>query len=169
MGSFKQFIEDANNPRQQPSASDYNHQTSPEQNQNNFSGQQPTSVSAQPSQPVVPTHAADKPWSGKKEDVMKMWKNLRSDMPIFMSPLSKRVKGSTFGEDGIRITGSFQFITGVLSRLKELLAYENPNTKLRIIFRGIDKKRDADPTKESYVFYLNLEQRGTKKRRKKLI
>jgi hypothetical protein len=103
-----------------------------------------------------------KPWSAKKSEIMQMWRNLRTDIPILVSPISDtKMSGenSTYGEDGIRITGSWHFISSVLSRLKELLAYENPQTKLRLIFRGIDKARDARPDRHSYVFYFNLERR----------
>lgn len=123
-----------------------------------------------PSAQVVPQGAAVqpvqqkiKPWSAKKVEILQMWKNLRSDTPIIMTPLSdipSAGEKSTYGEDGIRITGSWYFISSVLARLKEISAYENPGSKLRLIFRGIDKTRDARPDRQSYVFYVNLETRA---------
>lgn len=103
-----------------------------------------------------------KPWSAKKPEIMQMWGNLRSDTPIYMTPISKMPgqDGATYGEDGIRITGSWTFIAGVLGRIKDLLAYENPQTRLRLIFRGVDKAHGSDPSRATYVFYVNLENRG---------
>jgi len=103
-----------------------------------------------------------KPWSAKKPEVMQIWQNLRSDTPIYMTPMSKNkgMDGQSYGEDGIRITGSYQFITSVLGRIKDLLAYENPQTKLRLVFRGIDKMHGGDPSRNTFVFYVNVENRG---------
>lgn len=103
-----------------------------------------------------------KPWSAKKDEIMAMWQKMRPDMPIIVTPMVQKADGSTqsYGEDGIRITGSFSFISSVLGRLKEILYYENPQTKLRLILRGIDKTRDTRPDRNSYVFYLNVERRS---------
>lgn len=101
-----------------------------------------------------------KVWSAKKEEILRMWKTLRGDIPIMITPVSKMGDGQTYGEDGIRITGSWNFISSVLGRLKEILAYENPQTKLRLVFRGVDSARNARPDRQSYVFYINLDNRG---------
>lgn len=106
-----------------------------------------------------------KPWSAKKSEILQMWRNFRQDMPVIMTPISDDLSSnsqgnhSTYGEDGIRLTGSWHFISSVLSRLKEILGYENPQQKLRLIFRGIDKTRGGRPDRHSYVFYCNLENR----------
>lgn len=113
-----------------------------------------------------------KPWSAKKSEILQMWRNVRPDVPIFLEPISEKPQGSdrtNYGEDGIRITGSFNFITSVLSRLKEIITYENPDTKLRLVFRGIDKAKDARPDRQSFAFYVNLERRGKNKRRRNII
>jgi hypothetical protein len=109
--------------------------------------------------------AAAKPWSAKKAEILQMWRNMRPDSPIYMTPISKvpGQKGATYGEDGIRVTGSWQFIASVLGRIKELMAYENPQTKLRLVFRGVDKSRSANPERETFVFYVNAEHRSRNK------
>ncbi len=116
----------------------------------------------QPQQPQTPK---PKVWSAKKDQVIQFWKNLRPNTPIYLVPMAEKPDGGTksYGEDGIRISGSWNFISSILSRLKELLNYESPNTKLRLIFRGVDKTKMARSDRESYVFYLNLEKRGTGK------
>ncbi len=93
---------------------------------------------------------------------MQMWQNFRNDTPILITPLSDKdaaaAQSSTYGEDGIRITGSWAFVSSMLSRLKELIAYENPQNKLRLVLRATDKGKSR-PDGQSFVFYLNLERR----------
>lgn len=111
----------------------------------------------------------NKVWSAKKADILRMWRNLKDDLPITLTPMSEKPEGverSSYGEDGIRITGSFPFIMSVLGRLKQIISFENQNTKLRLIFRGIDKSRDVRPDRQTFVFYINLENRGKKRPRK---
>lgn len=102
-----------------------------------------------------------KPWSAKKVEIIGTWRNLRPDVPILMTPISKKTGegAETYGEDGIRISGSWPFISSVLGKLKELLAYENPHSKLRLVFRSVD----TNPARKSYIFYINLETRGSGK------
>ena len=102
-------------------------------------------------------------WSAKKDDILKMWQNLRPDIPIMITPMDTTTDHDSYGEDGIRISGSYNFITTVLGRIKDLAAYENPQTKLRLIFRGVDTKRNPSLNRPSYVFYLNLEKRSRKR------
>lgn len=127
------------------------------------------SVQAAAIQPAVKT----KQWSAKKDEILQMWRNMRSDTPIIMVPLAEKQPGeqehSTYGEDGIRITGSWQFISSVLARLKEIIGYENPQSKLRLIFRGVDKMRVSRKDRQSYVFYANLEKRAQKQHTQQLI
>lgn len=101
-------------------------------------------------------------WSAKKKEILQMWQNLRPDQPIIMHPVDKNdgsTNHSSYGEDGIRITGTWPFIAGILSKLKSVLVYENPNMKLRLVFRGIDPNRLKD-NRQAYVFYVNLEPRS---------
>lgn len=150
MGSFKVFVEQAE-------FVDYI--------LNEFNGVPSAQATAAPAATMQPAQQQQqKPWSAKKPEILQMWQNLRQDAPIVMTPISDVPNAggehSTYGEDGIRITGSWYFISSLLSRLKEIIAYENPQHKLRLIFRGIDKTRDTRPDRQSYVFYCNLEKRS---------
>ena len=102
-----------------------------------------------------------KPWSAKKPEILQLWQKLRPDQPIYMTPMTKKLTGGnqSYGEDGVRITGSWNFISAIMGRIKEIMAYENPNSKLRLVFRGVDKAK-GDPNKVSYVFYVNMENRA---------
>jgi hypothetical protein len=133
---------------------------------NEFNGGTPSSYSGS----FVYGGANKKIWSAKKAEIIQMWKGLKSDSPIIIQPMIEKPEGvekSSYGEDGVRITGSFQFITAVLSRLKEIISYENPDTKLRLVFRGVDSDRQVRPDRQSFVFYINLERRSKKRLAKK--
>lgn len=105
----------------------------------------------------------EKPWSAKKSEILQIWRNTRPDTPIILEPITEKPEGSNktnYGEDGIRITGSFNFIKSVLSRIKEILTFENPETRLRLVLRAVDISKRVRPDKNSYAFYVNLERRG---------
>lgn len=101
-------------------------------------------------------------WKASKEEIMGFWKNLRPDVPIAIKPIDYQHKGSTYGEDGLRLTGSPQFIASVLGRLKEFLNFETPSTKLAISYRQTESpsKTAMGESKTSYVFYLQAKNRG---------
>lgn len=95
---------------------------------------------------------------------MKTWAGIRPNLPILITPMdSSGENHNSYGDDGIRITGTWAFISSILSRLKDVMYHENPNTRLRLVLRGIDSSRDARPDRNSYVFYLNLQKRGQRK------
>lgn len=122
----------------------------------------PQAAGVQPTAHATTNQQKQKVWSAKKPEIMQMWKSFRGDVPIILTPmLDNDPNGgdkSSYGEDGIRITGSWYFISSVLARLKELMGFENPQTKLRLVLRGIDKERSR-PDRQSFVFYCNLENR----------
>lgn len=107
-----------------------------------------------------------KKWKATKDQILKYWQGLRNDTPILINPIPYEHEGSTYGEDGIRITGSPEFIASVLPRLRELLAYETPNTKLAVVYRETEspsKLALGSASKTSYVFYLQVKERGHNK------
>jgi hypothetical protein len=113
-------------------------------------------------QQVQPTDASAEKWKATKEEILNYWKNLRADTPILMKPISPDHKGSTYSEDGVRITGSPQFIGSVMSRLKELLQHETPSSKLSVTYRETESPSQMamGQSKTSYVFYVQARQRG---------
>lgn len=115
-------------------------------------------------QPIAAGQLENKPWNAKKKEILQIWKNLMPNIPIIMQPMSgiKKSDGGTssFGEDGIRVSGSWQFIAGVLSQLKQLVNYENESNRLRLVLRGVENAR---PDRNNYIFYLNLQPRSKKK------
>lgn len=100
-----------------------------------------------------------KPWKASKEEILQFWKSLPANQSIAIKPIEYEHEGSTIQEDGIRITGSKEFIASVLSRLKDFLPFENPNTKLMLAYR--QSPRSFLPGgKNSYIFYIQIMDRG---------
>lgn len=94
-------------------------------------------------------------WTAKKEDIVEYWKKLLPSK-ILIDPIKKDHKGSTFNEDGIRITGEPKFIYSVLSHLKEFLEFENEKTTLVVKFKETKNKSQDKPLKNSYSFYIQV-------------
>jgi hypothetical protein len=70
-------------------------------------------------------------------------------------------QGTTYAEDGVRITGSREFIASVLPRLKEFLNFESPTTKLALVYRETDSpSKSSTDNKTSFVFYIQAKERG---------
>ena len=104
----------------------------------------------------------DTKWKASKDEIVAYWKNLRPDTPIFMKAIPYSHKGSTYGEDGMRLTGSPQFIASVIGRLKDILNFETPSSKLAITYRQTESpsQQAMGQSKTSYVFYVAARQRG---------
>ncbi len=100
-----------------------------------------------------------KAWKASKDEIMTFWKSLAIDIPLQVHPIPYDHKGTTIQEDGIRITGTREFIASVLSRMKELINYENDQNKLIISYRQSPKSL-LPGNKDSYMFYLQIKNRG---------
>jgi hypothetical protein len=100
-----------------------------------------------------------KPWKASKEQILGFWKTLSPGAPIAIKPIPYDHEGSTIQEDTVRITGSKEFISSVLTRLKDFLNYENQDTKIMAAYR--QSPRSFLPgNKNSYIFYLQVMERG---------
>ena len=98
----------------------------------------------------------NKPWKAKRAEALEFWKQLKPNLPIVLEPIPEGHEGTKFRKDGIRITGSPQFISSTLSRLKELLAWERPGYKLDVEYRQVESK-DSNPAEPpDYVFYIHV-------------
>lgn len=97
----------------------------------------------------------NKPWVAKKEDVLRLWNTTRNDAPLSVEPVSPFHKGNRFDQDGIRITGSSQFINSVLGKLKDFLFYSNhPSLDLDVKYRQIQKRSLSN--RSSFACYINV-------------
>jgi hypothetical protein len=100
-----------------------------------------------------------KPWKASKEEIVNFWNSLTAGQNIAVKPIPYDHEGSTIQEDGIRITGTKEFISSVLSRLKDFLPFENPNTKLMLAYRQ-NPRSFLPGSKNSYIFYIQVMERG---------
>jgi hypothetical protein len=99
--------------------------------------------------------------SATKQQIVDIWSKIQPDLPIYITPMDDTYNApgthSTYGEDGVRITGSWPFIASILGRLKDMLTLDNPSTKLKLVFRGIKPTSGVSTSRQVYAFYINLE------------
>lgn len=99
-----------------------------------------------------------KSWSAKKDDIIKLWNSTNEKMPLSISPVPKGHKGKRFDQDGVRITGSAQFINSILAKLKSFLFYnDHPSLSLDVKYRQVNKREVSD--RSSFVCYINVIQK----------
>lgn len=104
-------------------------------------------------------------WKAKKPEIVNYWSKLPPSLPVqpFNIPPAN-YRGSSYMYDGIRITGSRQFIDSVASKLKDVLKFDSGNTKLMLrYYQQIDKNTDY-PLPNSYVFYAQIRNKGEDQR-----
>ncbi len=103
-----------------------------------------------------------------KDTFLKHFRSLRKRQSIKPAPMPYKHSGSSYSEDGIRITGSREFIDSVLSHLTELLDYENEETRLDVNYtEQVAKTKDSSGKPvygqqgiNSWVCYLKVAERG---------
>ena len=95
----------------------------------------------------------------KKEQILSHWNSIDPNQPIKINQVAYKHKGSTYAEDGIRLTGSPEFIDSVLSRLKDLLKHENGSTRLQLNYQESKDRKSGTPT-GSYNCYVQVHERG---------
>ncbi len=94
-----------------------------------------------------------------KTETIAHWEGIKANQPIEISPVEYKHKGSTYAEDGLRITGSTYFIDSILSRIKDLLELENDNTRLQLVYKQSQDK-DTGAMLDSYNCYIQVHERG---------
>jgi hypothetical protein len=95
----------------------------------------------------------------EKKPFLKHWSKLRANQALDPKPVRYAHAGSTYAEDGIRITGSKVFVDSVLSRVKDLLRFESGETRLQVVYKR-STDRASGKTTSSYNCYLQVHARG---------
>ncbi len=95
----------------------------------------------------------------EKEPFLKHWAKLRANQKLDPKPVRYSHEGSTYAEDGIRITGSKAFVDSVLSRLQDLLRFESDETRLQVVYKR-STDRESGRTINSYNCYIQVHGRG---------
>ncbi len=96
----------------------------------------------------------------EKEQFLKHWASIRENRKVEPRPVPYNHEGTTYAEDGIRVTGSRVFIDSVLSRLKELLLFENDETRLQVVYKRSADRENGKKLK-SWNCYVQVHQRGS--------
>jgi hypothetical protein len=95
----------------------------------------------------------------KKSEMLQRWRDLPANQPVKPAVVPYGHQGSTYDQDGIRITGSKPFIDSVLSRLKDLLGFENHETRLQVNYQE-SKDRQTGELLGSFNCYVQVHERG---------
>lgn len=95
----------------------------------------------------------------KKEQFLQHLGNIEANQKLNIRPVPYKHEGSTFDQDGIRITGTTEFIDSVLSRLTDLLQYENGSTRLQCVYKE-STDRATGAALDSYNCYIQVHRRG---------
>lgn len=94
----------------------------------------------------------------KKSEFLEYWAALE-ERPIEPRPVPYKHEGSTYSQDGIRITGRREFIDAVLARLKDLLRFENAETRLQVVYQQATHK-ETRTLLPSWTCYIQVHERG---------
>ena len=101
-----------------------------------------------------------------KAEALNHWKNLADNQPIIphFDAIPAKASGSTYGSCGIRIDGNPAFIDAVLSRIKDLIALENPVTRLALARNEVDgkgvNKSFSNAARNAECCYIRLHMRA---------
>jgi hypothetical protein len=100
----------------------------------------------------------------RKKELLNHWAGLKPGLPLKPQAIRYKHEGSTYGHDGIRIEGSPEFIDGILSRLQDLLAYENADTRLGVAYSQVTAKPGKGHSGGDHVCYVKFHERGNEAR-----
>jgi hypothetical protein len=96
----------------------------------------------------------------RKAQILDHWQKIEPNQPIKIDSVAYKHRGSTYTEDGIRLTGSMDFIDSVLSRLTDLLQLENGSTRLQLNYQE-SKDRKTGVATGTYNCYVQVHERGS--------
>jgi hypothetical protein len=94
----------------------------------------------------------------KKAEMIEHWKTIE-EKPLQPAVVPYKHEGSTYDQDGIRITGSQDWIDAVLYRLRDLLQYENGETRLQVVYKESQDRETGAPL-DSWNCYVQVHERG---------
>lgn len=95
----------------------------------------------------------------KKKQILEHWQGLEPNQKVEPDIIPYKHRGSTYDEDGIRITGSEAFIDSVLSHLKPLLEYEDGDSRLQVSYQESKDRKTGRPTGK-FCCYIQVHERG---------
>jgi len=104
-----------------------------------------------------------KVWRAKRPDIIDLWSKLRPYLPINAEPVPHHHEGTRYRYDGIRITGTSTFINAILSRVKDILRYDNyPGLKVDVEYEQIKTKEREMKEGPRFVCYIHVTEKPIK-------
>lgn len=94
-----------------------------------------------------------------KKEFLAHWSGMKRRRKLNPTPVPYKHRGSKYSEDTLRITGSREFIDAILSRLTELLQFENGDTRLQVTYQQAVDKDTRQPL-DSWVCHIQVHERG---------
>jgi len=91
--------------------------------------------------------------------MLEHWRGLDPNQKLTPAPVPYKHTGTTYAQDGLRITGAPQWIDAVLSRLQDLLDFENGQTRLQVVYKE-SRDRETGAELESSNCYVQVHERG---------
>jgi len=95
----------------------------------------------------------------RKAEFLSHWQGIEPGKKIKIDMVPYKHRGSTYDQDGIRLTGSREFIDSMLSNLKALLQHENGNTRLQVVYKQ-STDRKTQMLMDSWNCYIQVHERG---------
>ena len=98
-----------------------------------------------------------------KKEALNHWVHISKDTPLpahTMQRVPYKHRGSTYAEDGIRLTGSRAFIDSMLNVLRPLLDRENATERLQLVYSESSDRETGLPT-GSWNCYIQVHERGS--------
>jgi len=95
-----------------------------------------------------------------KAEILEHWSKLEANQKLNVAPTPYKHQGSTYMMDSIRITGSQEFIDSVLSRIKDVLQYENCDNRLGLSYQQSKDKDTGIELTDAWNCYIQVHQRG---------
>ena len=100
----------------------------------------------------------------RKDDLLNRWASMKTQKnpASVMRAIENKHEGSTYGNDGIRIDGSQEFIFAVLSRLTPLMDLENGTTRLQLSMSPVRERVNGEFGGETgeWCCYIRCHERG---------
>lgn len=94
-----------------------------------------------------------------KEVALNLWQNFKPTK-LNPEPIPYKHKGTTVDQDGIRICGSLEFIASVMARLKDLIEFENNETRIGIAFSELTDRESGSRIKGRFRCSIQVHERG---------
>lgn len=98
-----------------------------------------------------------------KQKLLQRWASLNYQEHKYIPMNPKGPKGTSYDDDGVRITGTQEFIDSILVRIKDLLTIEQNNQlQLDVRFDTVQSKDPQRAMMPRFAMYINAKSKSVK-------